>query len=252
MIGVLLALSALARPPGFEPDLSFKETVLIAPKCVPGTHQTWDIKGAIEGRSHGRDRRDGGRIDTPIRLGWERRVSLECLSNSPLKLRMRMSFAGEDAGFALLMDMPDWETFTVTEVEAVTDEARKAGETWKLRGNLRDTLAWVFPPMAKDSPKTGESWDGGWALELGPWWDCHGRVEAGAVEGDARAFSLRGRCEQISYNGTNRVSGTFMREDAGFGVVSALWKVDSDWEHYDLHNDTEQLYTVTRVEEKGP
>jgi hypothetical protein len=245
MMLLLLTLDAAAVP-NAVPDLSFEDTVLIAPRCEVGASSTWDIEVSVEGRAHGRHVRTGESIDKPIEQAWTRTVTLECVVAEPAELMLRMAFGTEPAPFALRLRMPDWSTYGVTEVVADTDAGRKAGETWRLRGNLLDTLAWVFPPMAHDAPGDGVMWDGAWPLQLGPWGGCHGEVTAGEVRGRARAYTLNGRCEQISYNGRNGIDGAFTRVDGGFGVSTATWTVRSSWEHYHLHNDTKRIVVVTR------
>ncbi|MFT5686619.1 MAG: hypothetical protein ACI8RZ_007575 [Myxococcota bacterium] len=97
------------------------------------------------------------------------------------------------------------------------------------------------------TPGTEHTWDGAWPINLGPWWDCHGTVTAGP-DAAPRSYILDGRCENISYQGTNRLSGTFTRLDGDFGVQSATWRLQSVWEHYMLYTDTDQVITVTQLE----
>lgn len=247
MLTVLFAAVVHAAPfLGEEPDLSFKETTLITPRCKPGTTHTWDIAKTVEGRAHGRHVNTGEEVDKPISRQWTRTITMTCIENAPLRVALKMGFGGEMADFTLQLKVTDWSHFEVTEVSADTAAGRKAAETWKLGANLREPLTWIFPPMAKDNPNAGDAWDGAWPLELGPWWDCHGAVTAGAVQSGLRSYDLKGRCEQISYHGRNHVSGTFTREDGGFGVAKASWKVSSSWEHYYIYNDTEHAVTVTR------
>ena len=76
MVTLLFALAAYGSPFQGEPNLSFKNTPLIAPRCMPGQTQTWDITSKTEGRTHGLGgsgyslaRKTNGQLTSPLTEG---------------------------------------------------------------------------------------------------------------------------------------------------------------------------------------
>jgi len=253
--GMLLPLTAVSVAlalPFPEPDLSFKETVLIPPRCTPGTSATWEIEETVKAQTRGQHINTGEDVDTDTDRTSRWRIHIACTADAPATLAVQYLFP-EPGGtwsapaFTLTVRLEDWNTPVTESVEAASPEAHSNGTAWGMKGNLMRSLVWIFPPMAEDRPAEGAAWDGPWAVEMGPWWDCHGRVTAGAREDTARAYRLAGSCESISYRGANRLSGTFRREDGGFGVTTAAWETTSMWEHYMIYTDVKTTVTVTRL-----
>lgn len=241
---LLLSASALARPMSAPPDLSFKETVLIAPSCTPGTTTTWEIHQEITGSTRGEDIETGEDLSRDIAQTRSNRLTITCLTDSPLTVAITPQWKDGDrwdaAPLSLTYSVPSGAAPVLT---APTDPD-VPGASW--RSTITGLLPFIFPPMAASTPEPGATWDGAWPIDLGPWWDCHGAVTAGEKAG-MRAYTLAGRCENISYWGTNRLTGTFTRPDGGFGVQEATWSLSSLWEHYMIYTDTDTVVTVTRV-----
>jgi hypothetical protein len=249
----LLLAEALARPPHFEPDRSFEQTVLILPTCEPGRTYTWELIGEVTGRAHGEDIQTGEDIDRPIHSRSHSRLSVRCISSSPLTLALRPLLPEGDGWAAapveLIAEVSAWTAVSFPESDAGSPEAA-ARRAWQ--STVTGWLPLIFPPIAHDPPTPGATWDGAWPVQLGPWWSCHGAVTAGAgpagAEGRPRDYTLSGRCEEISYRGFTHLSGDFTRHDGGFGVQSARWRLESLWEHYMVYNDTTTTVTVTRID----
>lgn len=246
---LLLSASALARPLDFEPDLSFQQTALAVPACTPGEVVTWEIAGETTGRSYGNDMETGEDIERDYKRRSSSRLQVRCISSAPLQLGVSPSWE-DDAGwhgaeFELILVVTSLSEIVLVEVKSAAPMDESTGRSWL--SNIQHQLPYIFPPMTRTAPAAAETWDGAWPIDLGPWWDCHGTVTAGA-DAAPRSYTLAGRCENISYRGTNRLSGSFTRHDGGFGVVSATWQLSSLWEHYMRYTDTEQVITVTRQE----
>ena len=192
----------------------------------------------------------GDDFDSPIHTRSHFRVRIRCLTQAPLTVAITPQWKDgeqwQEAPYSATFSVPAWTAVAFVAVQAGSEEDRAAAERW--RHGVPAWLPWIFPPMAATAPAEGQTWDGAWPLDLGPWWDCHGAVTAGGVAEGLREYTLDGRCESISYWGRNRLQGTFSRPDGGFGVQTAAWTVSSLWEHHMVYNDTDWTVSVTRVE----